>query len=95
MNDGNSTGSSKPWRLVMLDLILTMRDIYINSNLNPLTKFASSSKSTKLEDIFSWNISQMITKTVPVNKRIILSYTMNGASCLEFDRKSTETETTA
>ena len=26
---------------VTLDLILTMRDIYINSNLNPLTKFTS------------------------------------------------------
>ena len=26
---------------VMLDLILTMRDIYINSNLKPLTKFTS------------------------------------------------------
>ena len=30
-----------------LDLILTMKDICINSNLNPLTEFTSSSKSTK------------------------------------------------
>ena len=32
------------------DLILTVRDIYINSNLNPLTKFtSSSSRSTKFK----------------------------------------------
>ena len=30
---------------VRLDLIFSMRDIHINSNLNPLTKFTSSSKS--------------------------------------------------
>ena len=29
------------------DLILMMRDIYINSNLNPLTNFTSSSRSTE------------------------------------------------
>ena len=28
-----------------------MRNIYINSNLNPLTKFTSSSRNTKLKDI--------------------------------------------
>ena len=55
------------------DLILTMRDIYINSNLNPLTKLTSS-RSTELTDIFPWNISQMVTKTVPISTRIILSY---------------------
>ena len=32
----------KPWRWVKFDLILMMRDIYINSNLNPLTNFTSS-----------------------------------------------------
>ena len=37
--------------------------IYINSNLNQLTKFTSSSRSTKFKDILPWNISQMITKT--------------------------------
>ena len=34
MNYGSSTSSWKPWRWVRLDLILWMRDIYINSNLN-------------------------------------------------------------
>ena len=36
----------------------TMRVIYINFNLNPLTKFNSSSRSTKFKDILTWNISQ-------------------------------------
>ena len=56
------------------DLILTMRDIYINSNLNPLTKFTSSSRSTNFKDILPWNISQMITKTIPISTRIVISY---------------------
>ena len=58
----------------MLDLILTMRDIYINSNQNPLTKFISSSRSTEFKDILPWNISQMIMKTIPISKRIVKSY---------------------
>ena len=54
------------------DLILTMRDIYINSNLNPLTKFTSSSRSTEFKDILPWNISQMIMKTIPISTRIVI-----------------------
>ena len=76
MNYGSSTRSIKPWRWVSLDLILTMRDIYINSNLNPLTKFISSSRSTEFKDMLWWSISQMITKTVPMNTRIVISYAM-------------------
>ena len=53
-----------------------MRDIYINSNPNPLTKFISSSRSTEFKDIPLWNISQMITKTVPVSTRIVISNEM-------------------
>ena len=64
-----------------LDLIFSMRDIYINSNLNPLTKFTSSSRSTEFKDILSWNFFQMITKTVPV-------------STIEFIGKSMESEIT-
>ena len=59
-----------------LDLIFTMRDININSNLNPLTKFTSSSRSTEFKDIVLWIISQMITKTVPISTRAIISYVM-------------------
>ena len=59
-----------------LDLIFFMWYIYINSNLNPLPKFTSSSKGTKFKDILPWNISQMITKTIPISTRIVISYAM-------------------
>ena len=76
------------------DLIFSMRDIYINSNLNPLTKFTSSSRSTKFKDILPWNISQMITKTVPISTRIVISYAMKLGILFEFGGKSMETEAT-
>ena len=69
-----------------------MRDIYINSNLNPLTKFTSNSRSTELKDILPWNISQMITNTVPTSTRIVVSYVMKRG--FKFDRKSMESERT-
>ena len=47
-----------------LDLIFSMRDIYFNSNPNPLTKFTSSSRSTELKDIF------------PISMRKVISYVM-------------------
>ena len=72
-----SCGSSrKPWRWVKLDLIFSMRDIYINPNLNPLIKFTSSSRSTKLKEILPWNISQMTTKTISINTRLVINYVM-------------------
>ena len=43
-----------------LDMIFSMRDIYINSSPNPLTKFTSSGRSNEVKDILPWNISQMI-----------------------------------
>ena len=49
-------------------LILTMRDINIISNLNPLIKF-SSHRSTGFRDTFSLNLSQMFTKSVPIYKK--------------------------
>ena len=74
LNYGNSRSNIKPWRWVRLDLLLTMRDIYINSNLNQLTKFTS--RGTEFKDVIPWNISQMIRKTIPISTRIILSYAM-------------------
>ena len=59
-----------------LDLILSIRDMYIYSHLNPLIKFTSSSKNTEFKDILSWNISQMIMKTIPISMRIVISYAM-------------------
>ena len=76
VNYGSSTSSWKSWRWVRLDLIFSMRDIYINSNLNPFTKFTSSSRSTKLKDILPWNISKTIMKTIPISTRIVISYAM-------------------
>ena len=57
-----------------LDLIFTITDIYINSNLNPLIKFTSSSRSTEFKDILPWKISQIITNTVRISTRIVISY---------------------
>ena len=50
INYGSSTSSLKPWTWVRLDLVLAIRVIYINSNLNPLTKFTSS-RSTEFRGI--------------------------------------------
>ena len=69
---GSITSSWKPWRWVRLDLILTMRNIYINSNLTPKTKLTSASRSTEFKDI----LLKMITKTVAISTRIVISYGM-------------------
>ena len=45
-------------------------------NLNPLTKFTSSSRSTKFKDILPWNISEMISNTTLINTRKVISYAM-------------------
>ena len=66
--------------VMRLDLIFSIRDVYINSNLNPLAKSTSSSRSTEFKDILPWNISQMITKTIPISTRIVISYTMKQGS---------------
>ena len=54
----------------------TMRDIYISSNLNLRIKFTSRSRSTEFKDILPLNLSQMITKTVPISTSIDISYPM-------------------
>ena len=54
MDYGSSTSSWKSWRRVRLDLIFSMRDIYINSILNQFTKFTSSSRSMKLKACFHY-----------------------------------------
>ena len=76
MNYGSRISSWKPWRWVSFDLIPMMRDTYINSNLNLLTKFTSSSRSTEFKDILPWNISKMIANIIPVTTRIFISYAM-------------------
>ena len=54
MNYGSSTSSWKPWRWVRCDWIIMMRDKCIISNLNPLTKFTSRSRSTDLKISSHW-----------------------------------------
>ena len=68
--------------------------IYINSNLNPLKKFTSSSRSTKFKDILSGNISQMITKPIPISPRTVKLCDETGHP-LKNEGKSMETETTS
>ena len=82
MNYGNSTSSWKPWRCVRLDLVFSMGDIYINFNLKPLTKFTSSSRRAKLKDFLPWNISQMITRTIPISTSIVISSAMKRSILL-------------
>ena len=59
-----------------LDLIFTVRDIYISSKLNLRTKFNRSRRSTEFKDILPWNISQIITKTIQIHKSIVISFTV-------------------
>ena len=40
------------------------------------TKFSSSSRRTKFKAILLWNLNQMITKTVAISTRIVISCTM-------------------
>ena len=78
----------------MLDLIFSVRGIYISSNPNSLTKFTSSSRSIEFKDFPPWNMSQMITKTIPISTKIVISYAMKHDTRCEFDENSMETETT-
>ena len=51
------------WKpLVRLDIILELSNIYIHSNLNPLTNFTSSSRSTKFKYILSWIVISYVMK---------------------------------
>ena len=73
----SSTNSWKPWRCTRCNLIFTVRDIYINFNLEPLTW---SNRSTNFKDNFPWNISQMITKIIQINSRIAISCAMKSGT---------------
>ena len=73
MNYVSSTSSWKPWSWVRFVLMLTVGDICINSNLNPLIKFTSSRRSVEFKNIILWNVCQMITKTVRISTRRVIS----------------------
>ena len=74
----NKTIYWKPWRWMKLDLIFTMRDLLTNSNLDPLTKFSSSHRSTEFKDILPCNICQIIKKPIPIHTRTVTSWAMKG-----------------
>ena len=76
MNYGHNTTYWKPSRWVRLDLILFNEGYIHQFQPEPLTKFTSSSRSTEFKNILSWNISEMITKTIPISTRIVISYAM-------------------
>ena len=58
-NHGDESGT--------FDLILLMRDIYIDSKLNPLTKFTSSSRSIMFKDIFFF-LSGFSSQTLTIHR---------------------------
>ena len=84
LNYWSNTNNWKPWRRVRLDPTLLTKDIYTNPNLNLLTKFTSNSRSTEFKDNPPWSISQMITNTVPVSTRIVISYAMKWGISMWF-----------
>ena len=91
INYDSSTNSCKSWGWVRLTL--TMRDTYINPNLNSLTNFTSSNKSTGFKDILPWNI---LMKTIPISMRIVISYAMNwGIRMLQWKDSNCRTSTSA
>ena len=53
---GNRASSCKSWRWIRFDLLLKVKDICINSSLDPLASFLSS-RSIEFTDILPWNIS--------------------------------------
>ena len=62
-----------------LDLIFRMRDMFqfINS---PIHKFESNKRSIQIKDTLPWYMSWIITKTIPINRRIIKSNAMKRSN---------------
>ena len=61
-----------------LDLILTMRNVYINSKLKQLTNLIAAAEAPNLK-IPSHG---KITNTVPISMRTVISYTMKRSLTL-------------
>ena len=52
-----------------------------------------SDSQNSLKDILSWNISQMIMKSIPISTRVVISYAMKWGILVWVFWKSMETET--
>ena len=75
INYGSSTSSLKPWR--WCDFTYLWWHTYIHEfHPETILKFTNSSRSTKFKDIKHWNISQIITMTISISPRRIISYAM-------------------
>ena len=67
--------------------------IYMNANLDPPTKFISN-RSNKFKEILPWSISQMTTKPILINTKIVRSYAMKrSVHFLIWKKKAMENET--
>ena len=67
MGYSSSTSSWKSWRWMRLDLIFTIKD------MNSLTMHKQQEKH-QFKDIIPWKISQIITKNIPNDTRIAISF---------------------
>ena len=94
INYGITKSTWKPWRWERLDLTLTMRDVNISTNVNPLTKLTSSISITEFNDILAWKISQINMKIIPISMRIVISYAIKQGIPFWVWQKLMETETT-
>ena len=70
----------KPWKWMRLHMIYTMRKIYIYSSRETLTKPSCNCRSTEFKNIIPWNISKMITKTITIHTRIVISCKMRSSN---------------
>ena len=74
-------------RWMKIDLMLLIRGICINFNLNPVTKFSGTdNRSTYIKYTFPWNIYDMIKKSIPI-RIIIKSCEMKWSIPLWANRK--------
>ena len=71
-----------------------MRDTFTNSNLGLLIKLRRRrrSRTNEFKDVLSWNISQMITMTIPISTRIIKKQAKKGSIPVEFNGEPMETD---
>ena len=69
----SSTSNWKPLRWARIDLLFM---IYTSIPTWTHSQNSLSRRSTEFKDILPQNISQMITKTIPISTRIVISYAM-------------------
>ena len=85
----NQVGAKLQKNLIFGTILFTFSknvdDTFLNTDL--LEKFSSNSRRTALKDILSWNISQMMTRTILISTRIVVSWVMKRGTPLSVSRK--------